>query len=50
MTMDELFHEHWQQLFFLQITKQKKQDGKKLCWFVLKNWTHEILKSYFRVY
>jgi hypothetical protein len=46
MKMDDFFHECWPQMF-LQKIKQKKQDGKKLCWFVLKNWTHEMLKSYF---
>ncbi len=46
MKMDERFHECWQHIFLWK-TKQKKKDGKKLCWFILKNLTHEMLKSYF---
>jgi len=32
--MDELFHECWQQIF---LCKTEQKNGKKLCWFVLKN-------------
>ncbi len=49
MTTNEFFHEHWQQIFFVK-TNQKKQDGKNLCWFILKSSSHEMLKSYFNYY
>jgi len=49
MTTNEFFHEHWQQIFLVK-TNQKKQDGKNLCWFILKSSSHEMLKSYFNYY
>jgi len=35
-------------IFFLCKTKQKKKDGNFLCWFIFKNSTNEMLKSYFK--
>jgi len=46
MKMDELFNDCWQYTICLQKIEQKKS-GTNLCWFLLKNSTHEMLKSYF---
>jgi hypothetical protein len=57
--MDEIVDDKWQQMnffmnvgnkcFFVKI-EQKKQDRKNLCWFILKNPSHEMFKSYFNYY
>jgi hypothetical protein len=46
MTMDEFFHEHSQQVLFCKKTKQKKQDTRNLCYFIVNNLSHEMLKLY----
>jgi hypothetical protein len=32
--------------FVLQKTEQKKQDIRNLCWFIMNNPSHEMLKLY----
>jgi hypothetical protein len=36
--------------FFFGEKLNKNKNGKKLCWFILKNSTHEMLKSYLKAY
>jgi hypothetical protein len=45
MKMDKLLNKCWQHTIFCK--KLNKKRGKKLCWFILKNLTHEMFKSYF---
>jgi hypothetical protein len=44
--MDELFYERWQHTICLQKIEQKRS-GTNLCWFIFKNSTHGMFKSYF---
>jgi hypothetical protein len=36
--------------YFCKKLKKKKQGGKYIYWFILKNLTHEMLKSHFKLY
>jgi len=48
MKMDKLFHKRWQYIFFGEKLNKKNRMEIFLCWFTLKNSTHEMLNSYLK--